>query len=260
MKYHFAAAMLFCAVLPLCAASADNAKTEEAVRARVRQYYDFLNAGQFRSAEGLVCQASLEYYSSQAKHSPLAVKIGAVKLSPDQKSAEVELVVDDNVSFGNFSKRISLPQTLTWVLEKKHWCVQFVPPSGELKTPFGKVKMGGTAGAGDAAPMAPPAPVNLSELSHHLDFSKPALKIIPDEDGTDSLTIRNGMTGPVEFAVDCPRVAGLTCSLEPKMLVTGQSAKLEVRFKHGTEDLPAHAAVLLTVSPFAMTHSVPILP
>ena len=229
------------------------------MRDRAQQFYDLRVAGKFRATEPFVCEASLDYYSAAPKHSPASARVQTVKLTSDRKSAEVTATVEDEVNFGTMSKRMPMPESNTWRLEKKRWCLEVIPPNGEMMTPFGKVKLGGT-GVDPAAAAAPPKPVDLAAQDRKIGLSKESFRLIPDEDGKDSLTFTNGLPGAVDLELNCPAVEGLQCSLSTSRLHAGEQARIDVQFTHGTKDLPAGTQVMLVIRPFGYFRKLPILP
>lgn len=243
---------------PAPAKSAEAQQAESVVREQVKKFYDLLMAGKPRAAEALVCEASKDEYYSMVKPSPRSVEVRAVKAADDLKTAQVTLVMEDEVSFGVQKKVVKFPVPTEWRLESGQWCY-FLPPAGhDMVTPFGTVKS--SRGVDGAPPKAPPAPQPLEKLSMEVSFSKPALQLPSKGEGKDEIEVSNGLNGPIQFQLACPSVPGLQCKMGQDYIAAGKKGKLLVEFKYQGTAIDGQQAVTLWIMPFRSEHKFPILP
>ena len=124
-------------------------EVEEALRARVTQFYSFFKAGKFRQAEELVTEESKDLFYNSQKKPLLGFQVGAITFGEDFKEANVLVNVDALVPFMG-ARPLKIPVAGKWRWVNDDWFLHMETRS--VEGPFGKMKRqevstGDTSGA-----------------------------------------------------------------------------------------------------------------
>jgi hypothetical protein len=209
-----AATVVCFAQTPAKPASEPPADVDQALRARITQFYQYEVAGKYRQAEALVAEDTKDLYYDSAKPKYSSFEIQRIEYSDDYTHAKAVTNCEQTLfvpEFGNMPFRIGA--ITTWKLVDGQWYM-YVDPEAPVDTPFGKTK------AGPASPGAAPAPAPISipkldnilqTLSKQVRADKQSLtlkpgepqqvSIINDAPGTISISLRGSLPG-VEIRAD----------------------------------------------------------
>lgn len=147
------------------------AGVDEALRARVNEFFRYHVTAQFRKAEPLVAEDSQDFFYNQNKPHYLGYNgIDSVRYSENFTHAYVVVTVKTAAvaEAANFGVMPAIPIPSMWKLENGKWC-WYVDPDILRHTPFGDLPpetvaralaaMRGSDSGADAAAPASPAPV-----------------------------------------------------------------------------------------------------
>jgi hypothetical protein len=237
------------------------AGVDEALRARVEEFYKLEMAGRFRQAEGLVCEDSKDRYYDAEKRRWSSVEILQTTYEPDFAKGRVTAALGTMINTMSGPMPVKAPVTSLWRLEKGLWC-RYIPDVSQegMVTPFGVMKPAPDNGA-PANPFAGAMgaiPTNEKQLEAMVKLSRNQVSI-PASGGSETVEIFNGMPGNIEIKVTCPGVIGLECELAPAEVPKDGKASLVLKFTaHPDKFRPPTADVRLLVEPIGVAKTVRI--
>jgi hypothetical protein len=129
------------------------ADVDQALRARVQEFFQYHVTGQFRKAEALVAEDSKDLFYNRNKPRYLKfVEIARIDYSENfTKAVATVMVVSPEMIAGWGGGPPSIPIPSTWKLEDGKWC-WYLDPDVFLHTPFGSIPVGTMSSAGSNAP------------------------------------------------------------------------------------------------------------
>jgi hypothetical protein len=243
---------------------------EEALRDRVKQFFDLQAEGKFRQAEALVAEDSKDRYYSMDKDRAEGVDV--VKIVWEENFTKARVVISRMVRMvvpmAPSGVKIKGVFTTYWKLEKSAW-YWYLPPEPEwIDTPFGKMRNSHYAGADQK----PSSPADLDEANKKaterasaitqsiyagVKVDRSQLRFSAAKASEEAVTIHNGLPGPISLRVAGAAIAGLTARLEKADLNANESTRLVVTYKPGDgANPPAAAELRLEVEP--MRQSIPV--
>lgn len=138
------------------------ADVDQALRARVEEFFQDHVTAQFRKAEALVAEDSKDfYYNGNKQHYLKFLGISSINYSDHFTKAAVSVMVLTPLAiplFGGGPPSVPVPST--WKIEDGKWC-WYVEQEPFLRTPFGVMKLnsdGTIAAQAESAAPAPAAP------------------------------------------------------------------------------------------------------
>jgi len=224
------------------------AGVEDALRARVTEFYQDHVDSKFRAAEGLVAEEIKDFFYSGNKPHYYSFEIREIKWLDSQFThARVTTQVEQTIPVAGFmDKPVKIPLNSEWKLENGKWC-WWVDLNASRETPFGKLPPLSAAASAD-----PNAKLEMPSTSHDFenmikaDRTEVALKA----GASATVTIASAAPGPVSLSV--VSITGVEASFDHSDLPAGGKAVLTLR---ATSGKPAGKVVVL-VNPFNM--SIPI--
>jgi hypothetical protein len=254
-------------LLPLIAfAQAPPPEVDQALRARVNEFFQDHVDGDFRKAYNLVAEDTKEFYFSAQKNKLNSFQIDSIDYSDDFTRADVQLTCQRMWKLSAQFKDVlvTVPMRTTWKLEDGKWFYSHDPraetlfPGTESKTPQ-------AANAGDVVETKPP---DLSEkglaartatILNQSSVDKSQVVLASDKASSDQVVFHNGYPGWVQVAVDPgPKVAGFSASVDKINLNSGEEAVLKISYDPNDAPAPATRVVKLTVLPFNRTFSIAV--
>lgn len=231
------------------------ADVEDALRARVTQFYQYHVDGKFRQAEQLVAEDSKDIFYTSNKPRYFHFKIAGIQYSEHFTKALVTVVCNMIVPMPGFTNTpLDVPTPSRWKLENGQWC-WYVDFQALRQTPFGTANPGAGIGTGTAAP----GPVGLPEklpteqemlkLLEQVKADKSQVRLPASAAGSDQVVFRNELTAAVKLVLKAPAVPGLKVSLDRAELKTGEKATLQFRYRPGKTRPAAPVTVVISVEP-----------
>ena len=264
--YRFAAFALFvpalCAQLNSDLLEKAPPDVEDALRARITQFYQLHVDGKFRQAEQLVAEDTKDFFYNAAKPNYLKFSIGKIQYSDNFTKALATVLCNMIIPAPGFmNKPFDVPTPSRWKLENGQWC-WYIDKEMLLQTPFGKR----TAPTGEAAPAGKdggmpaqlPTAQDLPNLLNRVQADKTAVRLDPEKASSDQVVIENRLPGVVKLVLKAPEVAGLEARLERQELKSGEKSALTFSYKPG-QKAPERAAATVTVEPTNQTIPVEIV-
>jgi hypothetical protein len=256
------------AVVAQAPAPAVPPEVEQALRARVNEFFQDFVDGKYRQAINLVAENTQDEYFAASKAEIKEFKIDAVTFSSDFTKADVALTVKQvwKMKAEGFVRDtvVDSPWMTTWKIENEKWVYTHqIQPNGWV-TPMGPSegfrKPDGTTvipNKLDDATLAQEA----QRILHQSGIDKNEVTLSPDKLSSATVTFHNGAPGSVSVGVEgLPKgLPGLTVKFDKKDLNAGQDAVLEISYDPtaGEQTPPPTVTIALEVAPFGQY--VPIL-
>ena len=229
----------------------DPAESEKQLRQRVQEFYQLQVEKKFRQAEEYVAADTKDVFYNAGK--PELASFRIVKVVMKDNATRAEVTVMGKVSIFIMSEGmvpLEMPTTGMWKVEGDKW-VWFVDQSGPVKTPFGEMKP-------PVPGQAPATPSDLSTQIKSFDVNslqrqvrvEPSAVSLTQDQPVQSVTITNGMPGPLDLTLVTKSIPGVGIELEKTHLDAGQKVKLTLTRK---SDGNSSGNVRVDVSPTGAT-------
>jgi hypothetical protein len=202
-------------------------KVDEALRARISEFYQDHVAGKFREAESLVAEDTKDFFYNTNKPRYLGFSIQKIEYSDHFTKAKATLLCEQRVMFPGFAdKPVKIPTPSTWKLINGQW-FWYVDPESMRDSPFGKMTAGTTPSSG---PLPSPGaiPDNPMFIMHQVKPETLAVHLAPGE--SKEVAITNAAPGPMTVLIST-RPPGVDASLSQTEL--GAHGKITLTLKAG---------------------------
>lgn len=220
-------------------------EVDAALRERIQQFYQLQVDHKFRQAESLVAADSKDYYYDTQKPEIHEFKMGAIRYSPDGKSADVTVTAKMTIRIiGARPAVMDFPLHSKWKIEDGKWC--WYVDTSAIDTPFGRLKLSADGVGGSADLSKVPGRGSVADLQNGVQPDTRKLLIDPDSAKTVAVTLRNTLPGPVSVAVQSESPA-LKIELAKPNLGAGESTILTVTPVSGIAQRPNK--IVLIVQP-----------
>jgi hypothetical protein len=222
-------AILPLGVLLVCApglfAADASRQTDQALRSRVKEFYDLLMAHKARAAEALVAEDTKDYYYDSQKPEIKSFTIEKITWGTSLRTAEVTINAQVQMLFpGAGPQTVAMRFPSTWKLENGTWC-WYIDRTRIANGPFGQMKSAPGAAGGSANPIVSRAMLHASVQP---DSNQITLDVAGDKDTI--VTFTNHLPGPA--TLKAPDMPGFQIEIEKPNLATGESTKVSFRYKN----------------------------
>jgi hypothetical protein len=214
------------------------AAVDKALRARVKEFYQYHVTEEYRKAEKLVAEDSQDIYYVASKPHYLSFEIQGIQYSDHFKKAKVTVMCEQFSKMpGVVGKPMKMPSTSNWKVVGGKW-FWYVDKEDLSHTMFGKSANAGTKGTGAQAPDIS-KPVDLGGIR----ADKESVDAKPNT--TQQVTITNGTEGSISLVLH-QNLPGWQVTFEKANLNAGE--KTVATFKSG--DNPHGGEIQIMVHPF----------
>jgi hypothetical protein len=228
--------LLFLA-LALCAFSQDPApqpvpsekappEVDEALRARVKQFYQAHVDGKFRIADQVVAEESKDFFFTMAKTKYNGFDIVKINYYQDFTRADVVVATKGTWYFRGEKMPVTMPITSTWKLLDGQW-FWYIVPTTEADTPFGKMHFDSGKAREPVAALPADPKVLAEQILNAVKVEQTDIQLSSYEPRSIDVPIRNGVSGPVTLKVEFDNgFAGLSARLAQDKVPGGGSTKV----------------------------------
>ncbi|MGE5489317.1 MAG: hypothetical protein ACM3ZB_15990 [bacterium] len=242
---------------------------DDALRARVTQFYQAHVDRKWRLALDAVAEDSQDYFLERQKPEYYGFSISSIAYSDGFTRAIVSVICDTEVFLmGRGRSRLKVPLSSQWKLENGQW-YWFASRPTERETPFGTMKLnsgpapeaaagtsGGAAGlpAGIEEAMAKGA-AGVGAVANRRAVTADKTTIVLDagKPSSDVITLSNSLNGAMGLEVFVVETPGLTARAEQKFIPAGGSTR--VVFDYNPSGPPSVGKVYIRVLPIG-----PVIP
>lgn len=201
---------------------------DDALKARVREFYQYHVDNKYRKAEVLVANDSKDGFYAANKPLLESFKLGDVVYSDHFTKAKVTVVGKMMMSFMGMAapQMMDVPFPSYWRLEGGKW-VWFIYSDPNRMTPFGRSNGNTSGGAAQNPADAFRSAPNVAAIQSGVKADKRVVTLAKAAGSKDSLTLTNTLEGPVSLSVDSDN-PGLVVKAEPRELKAGEKAVVTV--------------------------------
>ncbi len=226
---------------------------EEALRARVSEYFTLFGQGKFRQAEAFVTEESKETFYVMNKVRNMGFSIKRITFADDVKSAQVLATLLTMMPMMG-SKPVPFPASTPWKLVDGVWYAHFPQPKpGEvIDTPFGpKTVTEPTMAPRMPIETAPRPSVKSVGKMFHLD--RDAIEFPTSSPGpmTKTISIENRSRGKLTVRHLSKAIKGVDVMLTPAVIPPGETAALTFTYRPAVRQLRRKFSPRFLIKPIA---------
>ena len=218
------------------------APIDEALRARVTQFYSAYTSGKFREAYVLVAEDSQDAFLAASKDTMKSCDILRIKYSDNFTSADVVEGCKGEWVYHGVKTATSFPLTSHWKIIDGQWFWYYVKPtmvpSPFSPTGFIAVPTEPQAAVDPAAKSRPAIPANPMEAARGIlskvRIDKTAIKLRGYETSKDELHVINEMPGQISLSIDPIPFPGL--KITPGKTVLQAHEQTTIVFEYRLDD------------------------
>ena len=209
------------------------AEVDQALRARIQEFFDLHIKGQYRKAEELVAEDTKDYFYTRDKPKYLSCEISKIDYQENFTKAVAVVTCERYIMMPGFSDRpMKVPGTNTFKLENGKW-VWYVDQDALLNTPFGRMKPGAFPNSGGTPPPS------LKNIPTSGDFLMRQVKMEPQSvqlkvGATAEVAITNGAPGQIDLVVN-GALPGIEAKFDQSNVKSGGKATLTLRAVKGAK-------------------------
>jgi hypothetical protein len=224
------------------------ADVDQALRARITEFFHYHVTGEHRKAEALVAEDTQDYFYNNNKPRYVSFEIGRIEYSDGYTKATALITVKMAVLFPGFNGKVmDIPTASYWKLVDGKW-YWYLTKAMQNASPMGEMHPGPPS-AGRGAPVIPNIPANTEELFAQVKVDKEKITVQPGSQ--DQIVISNGMVGPISLTVQ-GKIEGIQAALDRAEIKSGEKATMTVKATEGA------AAGVLTVHVQQTGQNIPI--
>ncbi|MGB6944028.1 MAG: hypothetical protein WBE37_16630 [Bryobacteraceae bacterium] len=234
---------------------------DEALRARVGQFYQAFVDGKFKQAYLLVADDSQDKFFELSKDEYKSFEIIRINYSENFTKAAVVTAVKSEWRFQGASTISKFPLTTNWEVIDGQWYWHYVRPT-RVATPFspsGFVPLAPETAGEQAAKPASAVPKDIAGAAQRIlsevSLDKSSVRLRSDETSRDVVHVRNGMPGAVSLKLDKPDIPGLKVTLEQTNLPAHQETT--IRFEWSVDNAAKSKAQTMSGHPVVQLHILP---
>jgi hypothetical protein len=242
-------------------------EVDQALRARVTEFFQYHVDGEFEKAFDLVANDTKKYYFGAQKIQFKSFKIDSIKYADDFKSATVTLTCQQmmRIQLQFPATLITTPMSTTWKIEDGKWVWH-----RDAAVDTWLMPMGPTDAQAAGAKRVEPGKLDLSQeaieararaiLQQSNGLNKGELKLSSNKPSSDEAAFHNGQPGQIRVGLITGTLPpGLTAKLDKTDINGGEDAILKVHYDP-QPDAPAPQTVLLklVMEPFSRTFPISV--
>jgi hypothetical protein len=197
------------------------AEVDQALRARIAEFYQCHVNQQFRKAEQLVAEDTKDFFYNSNKPKYLSFEIVRIEYSKDFTRATATMVTEQYIMMPGFmDKPMKIPSPSTWKLENGKW-VWYVDQEALKNTPFGKM----TAGPGAPGGLPTALPTTPDFVLNKVKPDKYSVSLRPGE--SDQVKLTNTAPGVMDL-VPVGFMEGIEVKFDRQRLNAGETATITI--------------------------------
>jgi len=240
-------------------------EVDQALRARITQFFTYMVEGNFRKANDLVAEDTKDEYFN-GSHSRLnSFKIESLTYSENFTKAELKLMAKRNMNIGGLDVEIPVPSLTTWKIEDGKWVwyhnadpgrIGIIAPDLVSAPQSNNPAVAGQAAPDDAA-MRAALQMALKQpnavLSNDSGVDKSEVILSADQVSEAKVVFHNGVSGGVQLQITTPANVppGFSAKLEKGQAIGGEDVGIRLRYDPGDKkQTPGSFEVRVMTVPF----------
>jgi hypothetical protein len=219
------------------------AEVDQALRARITEFYQLHVTGEYRKAEKMVAEDSQDIYYEHNKPKYLSFEIKTIAYAENFTKAKVSVTCEQYVpGLATLGRPVKMPSTSSWKVVDGKW-YWYADPEELARGPMGKSANAGTKPApGAAQPGEVKIPTTPDFALGKVKLEKDSLAVKPNE--TYTMFISNGSQGTASLSM-AQVLPGIQVTIDKPSLNPGEKAV--VTFK--TNENPHSGVIAFQVDP-----------
>jgi hypothetical protein len=202
------------------------ARVDQALRARVNEFYGYHITEQYRKAEALVSEESKDMFYAGNKPHYLSFEIKTIKYSDHFTKAYVQGVCEQHFQGLGFSGApMKAPSISTWKVVDGKW-FWYIDPEYLTKNPFGKIANAGMKAPVGAQAASPVIPTTIDFVLNKVKLDKNVVVLKPNE--TQQLTFTNTAPGTMTLVLT-QTLPGIEVTVDQAVLKAGDKAVVTLK-------------------------------
>ena len=201
---------------------------DDALRARVNQFYAAFIAGKYKDAYALVADDSQDKFFELSKDQYKGCEIVKIQYLEKFTKAVVVVAVKSEFRFHGTVVPTTFPLTSNWEVVDGHWYWHFIKPT-MVPSPFsptGFVPVPPDSSPQPAALVPKDIPATAQAILSKVTIDKAAVKLRSYETSQDVIHVRNDMPGEVRLKLDNPAMPGLKVTIANPVLQAHQETTI----------------------------------
>ncbi len=223
-------------------------EVDQALRERIRFFYQCHVEGKFRQADQVVAEDSKDAFFAAEKTRYRGFEIVRIVYSDNFTRARAVVAVEtDFMAPGLGRMPVKAPLTTLWKLENGQWW-WYVDPNAGKSTPFGPMR----AGEGGSSPFpfrVPSRPEDALSVLGKVTADKTEVRLSSYEPASAEVTVTNRMPGQVQLRLEYNGFPGFEAKLERSELQANETTKLLLRIEPRDKGPKPTLTVNLRVEP-----------
>jgi hypothetical protein len=206
------------------------ADVDQALRARITEFFHYHVTGEHRKAEALVADDTKDYFYDGNKPRYLSFELGKIDYSDGYTKAKAMVTVKMPVMLPGFNGKImDIPTASYWKLIDGKW-YWYVDAAMRNASPMGEMKPGPPRA--DGAPPRPVIATTMQEVFAQVRADKASVEV--KAGSPDQIVITNGMIGPINVSV-LGEIEGIEAAFDRAEIKPGEKATLTVKAAEGAK-------------------------
>lgn len=223
---------------------------DEALRSRVKTFYQAHVDGKFRAADALVEEDSKDLFFAMDKPRCRSFALGNITYSENFTRAKVMIACDTEVMMMMAGRvPVKMPVLSLWKYINGQWFWYAEPVvDKEVDTPFG-VHKPPPSGQDSSRPGLPGKFVDLAEVTSMVKADKTEVRFNASEPGSDKVVLTSRLPGTVNLKLEGNHAVGLSFALDKDTIREGESATLSLRYEPVPGRMASATALVVAVEP-----------
>lgn len=209
------------------------ADVDQALRARITEFFHYHVTGEPRKAEELVAEDTKDYFYNNNKPRYISFEIGKIDYSDGYTKAKALINIKMAVMLPGFNGKVMvIPSPSYWELIDGKW-YWYLTKAMQNASPFGEMKPGPPKlDDGATTPAMPVIPQNADQLYAQVKADKAEVSVKPGS--SDQIVITNGMVGPIDLTVQ-GKIDGIQADFDRAEIKPGEKATMTVKAADGAK-------------------------
>lgn len=226
---------------------------DEALRARVAQFYQAQSEGKFREAFALVADDAQDAFFAAPKQQYKGCETIRINYSEEFTKAQVIESCETDLAFHGHMFHSKMPLTTNWKVDKGQWYWYYVKPKF-IPSPFSP--NGFVVAPDEPDSKQPPRPIIPTDPEQAarailalVKLDKTAITLSNEPTSKDELHVRNQMKGAVSLSADPVPLAGLKITFGKTELEANEETAVVFEYHGDDKNRPSPLTVQLRVQP-----------
>jgi hypothetical protein len=207
------------------------ADVDQALRARITEFFQYHVTGEHRKAEALVAEDTKDYFYNNNKPRYLSFEIGKIDYSDGYTKAKALVKVKMAIMLPGFNGQVmEIPTPSYWKVVDGKW-YWYLDKAMQNASPMGEMHPGPPRADG-AAPVTPTIAASMDELFAQVKLDKAEVAVKPG--AQDQVVIANGMVGPINLTIQ-GKIEGIQAAFDHAEIKSGEKAVMTVKAADGAK-------------------------